>query len=278
MKRNNRKHLFTFLTLFSLFLLLVVPASLAQESTAEPAPEVTATEAPTEVPTEAPTEAPTEEATEPPVETPTEEPVVTDEPDEPSATPEPEITEEAQPTETPVEPAPEVTAEPEAPTDEPAPEVTAEPEATATEAPTEETTQAPVELDSLFEDFQNWTGDGWLLSGWDVVTDENGNAYLTSSSPNATATVLNMNWADVLLTAKVRVAADNVANLSVRVSTENYRVMLDIDGNSRLYRGDTLLSASPIPEDDGAEEAESPTKRNGMISVYRSLAIALSLR
>ena len=207
---------------------------LAQETTEEPTSDVVPTEEATEAPTEQPTDPPAE--TPEPTEAPTEEPVaeVTDEP----APPDPVSGTED-------EPVAEVT-------DEPAPpDPVSGTDDTNDETPVVVVDEPPVEFDAFMEDFTDWAGEGLTVSGWDLTSDEAGNAFVTSSLPDATVQVNNLDWTDSTLSVALRVDAGNTASIAFRVSADSeYSVLIDTNGNSRLYRGDLLLTASPVAETD----------------------------
>jgi hypothetical protein len=205
----------------------------AQEATAEVTAQVTDATATTPAEVTA-TEQASPAATEAPPASPEASPVV--------ATAAPEATVEAT-AETTVEAIAEVTTEA---TTEAIAEVTAEATAEATDS-----LAAPeiIALTSFADAFDvAWTGEGWSVVGWSLATDANGNAYLTTTLPNATATINNFSQADIQVTARLQIAEDNTAEILVRAGAENYRVMISAQGLSRLYRGQTLLDAAAIPE------------------------------
>jgi hypothetical protein len=160
-------------------------------------------------------------------------------------TPDPEITEEAtvapeetqQPTPDPITPSP----------TSPAP--ITDPTATPVSA-------QPTPDPSIFtEDFQDGDVSDWMLSeGWALATEE-ANAYLSTTASGQTATVNGPLWEHVSFSAQVGVTSDNTAMIAVRVGAENYAVSIDYDGNTKLYRAQTLIAegfATPVAVDPNA--------------------------
>jgi hypothetical protein len=225
-----------FIALLVVFLLILSlptaqPSVSAQEATEEPTPVVTdesisSTEPPiseqaTEVipPPEVVTEVPTE------VLEPTLEPEITVE-----ATESVEVTATAETTET-----VEVTATAEV--TEPSEVVTVTPE-TTTAAPT---------VTSFTDDFETFSGSGWLITDWQPVADSD-NTYLGSVLPLASATIDGFNETHFELNATLRVALDNTASIAFRSGSESYFAVFNSVGSSRLYRGNELLDFYTMPE------------------------------
>lgn len=133
----------------------------------------------------------------------------------------------------------ETTAEP---TSEATSEATSQPEVTA-----EPTDVPPTPLsDSLFQDdFQDGDSAGWNTSlGWQIATNEN-NLFLYAATPSETATIADLNWAHLLLSARLRIDPANSASITLR---SGYEIALDADGRASLYHSDTLLAQGPEPE------------------------------
>ncbi len=153
-------------------------------------------------------------------------------------------------TEEPAAPAAEVT--PEAVEEVPAESVTeAEPEVTTTVTEPAESVvpvAAAEEVTHFSDNFDADLADAWLLSGWEVVSDESG-SYLATSAPNSLATVSTFSHASFTLTARLKVSEGNVALLLLN----GYSVMFDAFGNSRLYAGDSMLAASAVDEGERGE-------------------------
>lgn len=170
----------------------------------------------------------------------------------PAPTEEPEADDEAAAAaeEAPAEEADDADETGDADEEEPAAELT--PEATAPPAET----GAPETPGVLNEDFEEWMGEGWLLSGWEVVTEEE-NSFLQADEAAATAAVIWPDLANMMLSADLRIEASNTASVHFRAGAESYSVMFDTHGNSRLYRGSDLLQAAPAPP--AADEDESDT-------------------
>ena len=129
----------------------------------------------------------------------------------------------------------------------------------ATDAPTEEVTPTPTEVvatsevvaietplapDTLTETFEAFNALAWVLEGWDVVQDGE-EAFLATTQPNATAVLTAFSHAEATLTARLRVDEGNV----VLLTFNGYTLMFDAYGNSRLYEGDVLLTASAVSDE-----------------------------
>ncbi len=273
MKRQLTTTIINGVMLCSMLLSLVAPfaytsthVAQAQETTEEPAPptEPNTPEPvvdPTEVIETATTEAPPVETTEaPPVET-TEAPP-TETTAEPEATeaveaaePSPETTEDptAESTEetAATEPA-EATEEPTVEATEPA-EVTQEPAPSETPpTPTDEPTEPAPDPDRFEDDFQDGDTVGWVIEpGW-AITADNENLMLTGIIPDAAATVQAISWADLSLTARLRVQPENTAIITIR---GEYDVKLDGAGLVTLQREDVVLAQGPAPAVEATDTA-----------------------
>ncbi|MCB9452090.1 MAG: S8 family serine peptidase [Anaerolineaceae bacterium] len=239
--RSKRRVLLTVVsfTLLILMLNLAIPGVHfatrvhAQEATEEPTVPPTPTDMPTATPTVIPTEVPPVEPTVAPTGVP---------PVEPTVAPPVEITEEptAPPAETTEEPAnPETTVEPVPATEEPTASPTNEP------TPQPQPTVAPV-VSLFMDDFQDGDTAGWLLTpGWVVATEET-NLFLAGAT-NETATVLDLAWENMAVTARLRVEVGDSVNVAVKAAAENYTVTLDGSGQVTLSRGGVVLATGPAP-------------------------------
>jgi hypothetical protein len=131
------------------------------------------------------------------------------------------------------------------------PDVTITPEATSEtiiiepsstpEVPT--VTEVPTLLENFSDNFEAFDALNWIINGWVVITDGEG-SYLMSATPSTTAIVANYTQANLELSARINVALNNTAS----VSANGYRVLLDSQGNSRLYEGENVVATSPIIE------------------------------
>jgi len=137
-----------------------------------------------------------------------------------------------------VETPTEVTAEP---TLEPTVEATTEATAEPTSLP--EPTLIPAPVDQFGDDFQDANTTGWILtSGWQLGSDSSGNVFLTASTPNEIALVDGVNWAHLLLSARLFITPGDMAALSVRSGAESYVIVLDAAGQASLYRSGVLVA------------------------------------
>lgn len=136
-----------------------------------------------------------------------------------------------------------------------------------TEISTETPTQAPTppaEITLFEEDFQEASLEQWLTSlGWQIASAGD-NLFLSASTPNETAAILNLDWAHLLFGVKMRVDEDSLAYVSVRTGAESYKIALNAYGGVALYRGETLLGEyTPV-----VDESEAPFE-----PVWRTLNI-----
>jgi hypothetical protein len=104
--------------------------------------------------------------------------------------------------------------------------------------PSEETL---VLADVFADDFEAFTGVGWTLNGWAMVSDGT-ISTLSSATPLSTATISAFSQASFGLTASLKVDAGNVAT----IEANGYKVLFDSVGNNRLYQGDSILATSPL--------------------------------
>lgn len=163
----------------------------------------------------------------------------------PEATPEPVVESTVEPT---VEATVEATAEP---TVETTLEPTIEPTSEATDAPA--TPENPLTDSAFLDDFQDGEATGWVFNGTWYVTGESGsdNLFLSAVEPNVTAALANVNWANLLLSADVRVAPGNTFNLSIG---SGHTITLDAAGNASLWR-DGVQLAPDVAAETATEEA-----------------------
>jgi len=248
------------LLLCAILVLLLLPASLpaanAQEATEEP---ITKTGEPTD--TTDNTENPeATDSTLPPSPPP-------DEPETETITPEPEVTEEVtQSTSVPQEATEDPTTgeTTEAPPSDTPPETTNEPAATE---------PAPA-VESFAEAFEAFTGAGWTIDGWQLVTSDQSN-YLASQIPGARAGISGFNEADVNLTARLRIAVNNTAAIAFRIQdNDEYRVLFSTNGSSRLYRGDAILASGLI--DTGAAQTEPQWFTVNIIALGDTIGVSIN--